>query len=83
MNFCTTDLRTTCSSDMLAGNVKCPKFTDNSSKQIENSLTSFFIIFILIFIDFKAPYTATAIEHLEKAGAIMGGKVNMDEFGMG
>ncbi|KAF9297909.1 Trimeric GatFAB AmidoTransferase(AdT) complex subunit [Mortierella antarctica] len=51
MNFCTTDLRTTCSSDMLS--------------------------------DFKAPYTATAIEHLEKAGAIMGGKANMDEFGMG
>ncbi|KAF9153011.1 Trimeric GatFAB AmidoTransferase(AdT) complex subunit [Linnemannia schmuckeri] len=51
MNFCTSDLRTTCSSAML-----------------EN---------------FKAPYTATAIELLEKAGVIMGGKINMDEFGMG
>ncbi|KAF9911387.1 Trimeric GatFAB AmidoTransferase(AdT) complex subunit [Linnemannia zychae] len=51
MNFCTSELRTTCSSAML-----------------EN---------------FKAPYTATAIQLLEKAGAIMGGKINMDEFGMG
>ncbi|KAF9119261.1 Glu-AdT subunit A [Mortierella sp. 14UC] len=51
MNFCTSELRTTCSSAML-----------------EN---------------FKAPYTATAIELLEKAGVVMGGKINMDEFGMG
>ncbi|KAF9283831.1 Trimeric GatFAB AmidoTransferase(AdT) complex subunit [Linnemannia elongata] len=51
MNFCTSELRTTCSSAML-----------------EN---------------FKAPYTATAIELLEKAGVIMVGKINMDEFGMG
>ncbi|KAG0245901.1 Trimeric GatFAB AmidoTransferase(AdT) complex subunit [Mortierella sp. GBA43] len=33
--------------------------------------------------DFQAPYTATAIELLEEAGVIMGGKANMDEFGMG
>ncbi|KAG0208811.1 Trimeric GatFAB AmidoTransferase(AdT) complex subunit [Mortierella sp. GBA30] len=51
MNFCTTDLRTTCGSIMLN--------------------------------NFKAPYTATAIELLRDAGAITGGKVNMDEFGMG
>ncbi|KAK3834458.1 MAG: Glutamyl-tRNA amidotransferase subunit A, mitochondrial [Linnemannia gamsii] len=51
MNFCTSELRTTCSSAML-----------------EN---------------FKAPYTATAIKLLEDAGVIMGGKINMDEFGMG
>jgi Asp-tRNA(Asn)/Glu-tRNA(Gln) amidotransferase A subunit family amidase len=34
-------------------------------------------------LDFQAPYTATAIELLEEAGVIMGGKANMDEFGMG
>ncbi|KAF9951284.1 Trimeric GatFAB AmidoTransferase(AdT) complex subunit [Modicella reniformis] len=51
MNFCTTDLRTTCASDMLR--------------------------------NFQAPYMATAIELLQEAGVIMGGKVNMDEFGMG
>ncbi|KAI1317117.1 Trimeric GatFAB AmidoTransferase(AdT) complex subunit [Mortierella claussenii] len=51
MNFCTKELRTTCSSAML----------DN----------------------FQAPYTATAVELLQEAGAIMGGKLNMDEFGMG
>ncbi|KAF9116802.1 Trimeric GatFAB AmidoTransferase(AdT) complex subunit [Mortierella sp. AM989] len=33
--------------------------------------------------NFKAPYTATAIELLQNAGAITGGKLNMDEFGMG
>ncbi|GJJ73993.1 aspartyl-tRNA(Asn)/glutamyl-tRNA(Gln) amidotransferase subunit A [Entomortierella parvispora] len=33
--------------------------------------------------NFQAPYTATAIQLLEDAGVIMGGKVNMDEFGMG
>ncbi|KAI7818571.1 amidase signature domain-containing protein [Gamsiella multidivaricata] len=33
--------------------------------------------------NFQAPYTATAIELLQEAGAITGGKANMDEFGMG
>ncbi|KAF9428552.1 Trimeric GatFAB AmidoTransferase(AdT) complex subunit [Podila epigama] len=33
--------------------------------------------------NFRAPFTATAIEHLQNAGVIMAGKVNMDEFGMG
>jgi hypothetical protein len=38
---------------------------------------------LFFFVDFQAPYTATAIRLLENAGVIMGGKVNMDEFGMG
>ncbi|KAF8939095.1 Trimeric GatFAB AmidoTransferase(AdT) complex subunit [Dissophora ornata] len=37
----------------------------------------------LAMVDFQAPYTATAVELLQQAGVIMGGKANMDEFGMG
>lgn len=32
---------------------------------------------------FKPPYTATAVEKLDEAGAVMLGKLNMDEFAMG
>ena len=33
--------------------------------------------------DFNCPYTSTAVEKLQKAGAVVVGKTNMDEFGMG
>jgi aspartyl-tRNA(Asn)/glutamyl-tRNA(Gln) amidotransferase subunit A len=33
--------------------------------------------------NFKAPYTATPIDRLEQAGAVMLGKVNLDEFTYG
>ena len=36
-----------------------------------------------ILADFHAPYTATAVQRLEAAGAVVLGKTNMDEFAMG
>lgn len=32
---------------------------------------------------FVSPYSATAIERLQRAGAVVAGKTNLDEFGMG
>ena len=32
---------------------------------------------------FQCPYTATAVQHLQNAGAVVVGKTNLDEFGMG
>lgn len=36
-----------------------------------------------ILADFKAPYTATAVDKLQAAGAVIIGKTNLDEFAMG
>ncbi len=33
--------------------------------------------------DFVSPYSATVVERLQKAGAVVAGKTNLDEFGMG
>jgi aspartyl-tRNA(Asn)/glutamyl-tRNA(Gln) amidotransferase subunit A len=33
--------------------------------------------------DFVSPYTATAVERLQRAGGVVAGKTNLDEFGMG
>ena len=32
---------------------------------------------------FVSPYTATAVRRLQDAGAVVAGKTNLDEFGMG
>ena len=32
---------------------------------------------------FISPYAATVVEKIQQAGAIVAGKTNMDEFGMG
>ena len=50
-NICTSDLPTTCASNMLRGYV--------------------------------SPYEATVVKRLQDAGAVVMGKTNMDEFGMG
>lgn len=33
--------------------------------------------------NFTSPFDATVVAALEKSGAIVGGKTNLDEFGMG
>lgn len=37
----------------------------------------------MLCVGFNSPYTATVVQRLTDAGAIVLGKANMDEFGMG
>ncbi|CEP10873.1 hypothetical protein [Parasitella parasitica] len=68
-NICTSFLPTTCASNMLRG--KGAWFFFGSEARIKKTT------------DFTSPYDATVVKLLNEAGALIIGKTNMDEFGMG
>lgn len=68
-NICTSFLPTTCASNMLRGN--------DHTFGCGDWMTDVQLI------DFTSPYDATVVKLLDEAGALIVGKTNMDEFGMG
>lgn len=67
--FCTTDLPTTAASRMLRGKLR-------GVRTILQGLTCSTT-------DYTSPFDATVVKRLRAAGALIHGKNNMDEFGMG
>lgn len=72
--FCTNDLPTTASSRMLQSELFfCPKLKWELEILTECSFWT----------DYTSPFEATVVKRLKAAGAVMIGKTNLDEFGMG